>query len=415
MKTFTTTSLCVPSENYMVNIDDRIIKIKRMVDKGEYFTINRARQYGKTTTLNILAKALQAEYCVVSLDFQGIGNASFQAEEKFVKAFCRQLRKKALKINIPNTILESIIEIISRKEDQAVLDELFDVISQWCDISDKPVVMIIDEVDSATNNQVFLDFLAQLRLMYLERKDDPTSNAFQSVILAGVTDVKNLKRKIRPEEAHKFNSPWNIAADFNIDMSLSANGIAGMLDEYENDHHTGMNTSQVAQEIYDYTNGYPFLVSRICQIIDTEFSDEWSVFGVSEAVKHILLEKNTLFDSLMGKVYDNEPLSELLQRILFGGERVPYNPDSIPEEDGEMYGFIKRDSGALVISNRIFETRIYNYFLNLTEVKDSPISRSGFNSQEQIIENGHLIAIQKINNRCHTNDTTQGNLIEPHK
>ena len=28
---------------------------------------------------------------------------------------------------------------------------------------------------------------------------------------------------------------------------------------------------------------------------------------------------------------------------------------------------------------------------------------------------GTFIAIQKINNRCHTNDTTQGNLIEPHK
>ena len=390
MKTFTTTGVCVPSVNYMVNIDDRIEKIKKMVDRGEYFTINRARQYGKTTTLSFLAKALRAEYCVASLDFQGIGNASFSTEERFVKAFCRQLRKKAVKINIPDTILESLIEIIDRKEDKAVLDELFDIITRWCEISDKPVVMIIDEVDSATNNQVFLDFLAQLRLMYLENKDDPTNSAFQSVILAGVTDVKNLKRKIRPEDAHKFNSPWNIASDFNIDMSLSSRGIAGMLDDYENDHHTGMNTQQIAQEIYDYTSGYPFLVSRICQLIDGSEAPEWTVAGVSDAVKRILLETNTLFDSLMGKIYDNEPLCELLQRILFGGERVPYNPDNVPSMDGEMYGFVKRESGALVISNRIFETRIYNYFLNLTEVKDSPISRSGSNSKEQIIENGRL-------------------------
>lgn len=26
--------------------------MKRMVDEGEYFTINRARQYGKTTTID---------------------------------------------------------------------------------------------------------------------------------------------------------------------------------------------------------------------------------------------------------------------------------------------------------------------------------------------------------------------------
>ena len=81
MKTFTTTGLCVPSMNYMVNIDDRIEKIKVMVDRGDYFTINRARQYGKTTTLFLLAKRLQPEYYVLSLDFQGIGNASFETEE----------------------------------------------------------------------------------------------------------------------------------------------------------------------------------------------------------------------------------------------------------------------------------------------------------------------------------------------
>ncbi len=48
--------------------------------------------------------------------------------------------------------------------------ELFSVLTDWCEKSEKPVVMIIDEVDTATNNQVFLDFLAQLRLQYLERE-----------------------------------------------------------------------------------------------------------------------------------------------------------------------------------------------------------------------------------------------------
>ena len=87
------------------------------------------------------------------------------------------------------------------------------------------------------------------------------------MILAGVTDVKHLKSKIRPEDRHKFNSPWNIASDFDIDMSLSIDGIRGMLDEYEADHHTGMNTGEVAAAIRKYTNGYPYFVSRICQLM----------------------------------------------------------------------------------------------------------------------------------------------------
>ena len=121
-------------------------------------------------------------------------------------------------------------------------------------------------MDSATNNQVFLDFLALLRDAYLDREDQgiPT---FHSVILAGVTDVKHLKARIRPDEVHRVNSPWNIAADFNIDMSLSAEGIRGMLDEYEADHNTGMDTTAMAQAIRAYTSGYPYLVSRLCQLM----------------------------------------------------------------------------------------------------------------------------------------------------
>ncbi len=50
-KVFNTTGLCVPEKHYMVNIDKRLRDIKVLVDEENYFTINKARQYGKTTTL----------------------------------------------------------------------------------------------------------------------------------------------------------------------------------------------------------------------------------------------------------------------------------------------------------------------------------------------------------------------------
>lgn len=80
-----------------------------------------------------------------------------------------------------------------------------------CRQSERPIVLIIDEVDQSSNNQVFLDFLAQLRGYYLKRDKYPT---FQSVILAGVHDVRNLRQKIRADEEHRHNSLWNIAASF---------------------------------------------------------------------------------------------------------------------------------------------------------------------------------------------------------
>ncbi len=40
----------------MVNLSERLVEITKLVDAGKYFTINRARQYGKTTTLVASAK-----------------------------------------------------------------------------------------------------------------------------------------------------------------------------------------------------------------------------------------------------------------------------------------------------------------------------------------------------------------------
>lgn len=53
----------------MVDLSKRLEQIREMVDRGEYFTINRARQYGKTTTLHALGDFLGNDYTVVSLDF----------------------------------------------------------------------------------------------------------------------------------------------------------------------------------------------------------------------------------------------------------------------------------------------------------------------------------------------------------
>lgn len=71
----------------MVDINSRVKEIYHMVDEGDYFTIHRARQYGKTTILTALAKALTKDYLVVSMDFQALGNDSFQKETIFSLTF----------------------------------------------------------------------------------------------------------------------------------------------------------------------------------------------------------------------------------------------------------------------------------------------------------------------------------------
>ena len=396
MKQFNTTAVCIPSKHYMVDLSERVKEIRKLVDGGKYFTINRARQYGKTTTIDALETDLKNDYSVLSLDFQKLSDASFKTEEKFVKAFCRQLIKKKKKADISDRVEQKLQDIIDRKENLAVLDELFDVLDSWCEGSEKRIVMIIDEVDTATNNQVFLDFLAQLRADYLEQEKDPDDKTFQSVILAGVTDVKHLKSKIRPGDGHKENSPWNIAADFDIDMSLSETGIKGMLDEYEVDHHTGMDTAAIAKSIREYTNGYPFLVSRICQLIDEDISktmnlsDAWTGRGIDEAVKLLLAENNTLFQSLTKNLNNYPELKAAIRSILMEGTKLTWNPDQEDIVQMQMYGLIRNDSNTVRIANRIFETRLYNLFLSDEELKNNVFAREGELAKNQFITDGKL-------------------------
>lgn len=396
-KKFNVSADCKPQLHYMVDLSERLEKIKTMIDAGEYFTVNRARQYGKTTTLKALERFLENEYLVVAIDFQMVSYSDFEKEELFVEAFSREVLDAAEgKEEIPQEIRDGLALLADGKSERRTLSGLFRYLSKWCGQSVKKLVLIIDEVDSASNNQVFLDLLAQLRGYYINRDRKPT---FQSVILAGVYDVKNLKRKMAADGEEKMNSPWNIAADFLIDMSFSVKDIEGMLFDYENDNRTGMSIRKMAQMLYDYTDGYPFLVSRLCKLIDEHvagdavFSDKssaWTKEGMLEAVNILLHEKNTLFDSLIGKIDAYMELREMIHALLFRGQSILYNPDDGITELAMMFGFVKIEDGNVRVANRIFETRLYNYFLTTARVQGSDMYKAATLDKNQFVENGHL-------------------------
>lgn len=395
-RTFNTTGVCNPEQHYMVDLAERLAQVRILVDAGNYFTINRARQFGKTTTLNALAGYLNHEYFVVSMDFQmQMSNAKFKNENSFALAFAKafiasfRVNKKS-EGSVYEAAISRFAESFSTAPDSYELVELFQALSALCGDLPEDVVLMIDEVDSATNNQVFLDFLAQLRGYYINRSRFAT---FKSVILAGVCDIKNLKRKLRPDEEHKDNSPWNIAADFDIDMSFSPVQIREMLESYEDDHKTGMDIQNMAQEIYAYTNGYPYLVSRLCQLLDNQVTSSsakgaWSRNNLLEAVRNLVKESNSLFDDMAKKVKDYSELKTLLYDILFCGRSVPYNLGTELVSIGTMFGFLKDDAGQVAISNRIFEIWFYNLFIAEEAINSDTYQAGQKNKNQFVDENG---------------------------
>lgn len=376
-KVFNTSGVCIEDKHYMVNIDKKLKEIIRLIQQDKYFVINRPRQYGKTTTLNKLEKILKSRYKVLSLDFEMM-SSSFESEE----IFCMAMSKK----------LSDCIgyEVESSK----LLVELADRISHVTE--NETVILMIDEVDKISNQKLFLNFLGVLRSLFLARATGKRST-FKSVVLVGVHDIKNLKLKFRDGTDTRYNSPWNIATNFNVDMSFNSNEIATMLTEYSNDNKLDFDIETLSNEIYKFTSGYPFLVSRVCQVVDENIVREskrnWTIKDIERAIKILLNESNTLFDDLIKNLENNPELFEYMYSILVLGIPRVFNISNPIINLGYMYGYlIKSEEGTVQVSNQILKEYVYNYMVS----KADNYKMSEYNFKNNFVTDDNGLDMERV-------------------
>jgi hypothetical protein len=157
-KKFNTTGVCVPDLHYMVDIKNKLNIIETMVHRGGYFVINRPRQYGKTTTMYMLEQTLKNEYLIISISFEGIGDSIFSTEAEFSTRFLKILARS---VKLQDKEISDFIMELSKTADnfEALSYDITDIVDE----SDRPVILLIDEVDKNSNNQLFLGFLGLLR------------------------------------------------------------------------------------------------------------------------------------------------------------------------------------------------------------------------------------------------------------
>jgi len=390
-KEFNITGTCIPEKHYMADTREKLDAIETLITQGKYFTINRPRQYGKTTTMYLLGQQLKDSYAIIQTSFEGVGDTVFETEENFCKEIFGIL---ADGIYRENTTLKHML--LASEHGLKTLNEVSRAISALGGKTDKEIELMIDEVDKSSNNQLFLNFLGMLRNKYLARNEGKDLT-FHSVILAGVHDIKNLKLKLRPDAEKKFNSPWNIAIDFDIDMRLHHEEIVPMLDDYAQEHGLTMDATALSGRLYYYTNGYPFLVSKLCKIIDEKIVGQtkrtWILDDIEQAVTIILKEKNTLFDDLIKNLEHNEEMYRLVYDILVEGEDVTFNIDNPVIDQGTMYGILRSIDGKIRIDNRIFEERIYNYMSSKIETSTS---MKGYNFRDNVLTDTGNLDMERV-------------------
>ena len=359
-KRFNVTGLCFPDEHFMADVSDKMSQVLSMAEYGDYFIINRPRQYGKTTTLYTVSNLLRktGDYIVLNMSFEGVGDLFFEEEVNFSKGFVGLLAKyaSAYAPELEDWLLETAPKIEN-------LDSLDNMITKLVNKTDKKVVILIDEVDKSSNNQLFISFLAMLRNKYLERRSFKT---FHSVILAGVHDVKSLKLKLRPDQEAKYNSPWNIATDFKVDMNLQVHEMIPMLEDYVQERNTPMDTKAIAEHLFYYTSGYPFLVSKLCKIVDEELMPSqamkaWTNELIDEAAQILIKDNNTNFETLAKNLENNEKLYRLVYQVAIDGEKLQYNTFDPTINFAVLYGIFVNRNNNLTIHNRIYQEVIADY------------------------------------------------------
>ena len=361
MKEFNITGRCYINQHYMINTSTKLNEILLLVEKVHYFTINRPRQYGKTTMLYNIAQTLRAnkEYFAVTLSFEGLGDSFFLDEKNLASGFIGLL-KNACEL-YENAYWQPFFK--DNGQNITTLSALSDFITAFVRYSQRKIVILIDEVDQSSNNELFVHFLAMLRHKYLVRDEIPT---FHSVILAGVHDVKNLKLKLRPNEIAKYNSPWNIATDFKVDMNFYPHEIRPMLDEYATDKALDIDSQAVAERIFYYTSGYPFLVSKLCKIFDEDLLPQKTIKSlqiedIDTAAKLLISENNTNFESLTKNIENNPELYDFIYQIAIENIRMPFVLQDPIIQLGVLYGIFSGQNNSVKIHNRIYNELIINF------------------------------------------------------
>jgi hypothetical protein len=364
-KEFNTEVTCDPKLHYMVDTTNKMKVFKRLIDRKKYFTINRARQFGKSTSLKWIYTHLNGEYLVVSLSFEDTEDSDWESPSTFYHFFCRYMIKAFQSDALTKDETNAKFWEEAQNFEKPGIKDLSDKITDFCKSVPKQVVVLIDEVDKSLNNQLFLNFLSMLRKKYIDRDKQGDNSTFWSVVLAGVYDIKSMKVKIRPEEEHKYNSPWNVAADYKLDMTFNPQEISTMLADYESENHIGFDINEISQEIYKYTSGYPVLVSGVCKEIEENLDRDWTKNGVQEAAKNIIAKKSNLSESMINNLAKYPKLKAFIRAVLMENFSIPLDVNNPTMDFANMFSIIKANKdGRVEIHNLIFQQILINHFIS---------------------------------------------------
>ena len=314
-----------------------LAELRQLIDLRRYFVLHAPRQTGKTSALLALQALLntEGEYRCVYVNVEA-GQAMRDDVKAATQVILSQMARQARRTG--DEYLTKAWPGIFAEHGSGALGE---ALSRWAQAEDKPLVLLIDEIDALVGDSL-LSVLRQLRADYPHRPE----RFPQSVVLCGVRSANTMVAG---------GSAFNIKAESLRMGDFSRDEVRALLGQHVEE--TGQSFADGALEaMWAQTQGQPWLVNALAYEtcfrgdLATDRSRAVTEADVLEAMERLILRRDTHLDQLTDKLRENR-VRRVIEPLLVGGDGFESTADDI--EYAQDLGLIARDA-PLRMANPIY-------------------------------------------------------------
>ena len=353
MRFFDTAGPIKPEINYYIPPLERLDldEVLLLIEQQRYFVMHAPRQTGKTSALLALRDELNGsgQYRCVYVNVE-IGQSAREDVAAAMRAILGQMALEAEFVLSDLTLREISLDTLEAFGPHQALQG---TLSRWAAADDKPLVLLIDEIDALIGDTL-LAVLRQLRAGYPDRPQHYP----QTVVLCGVRDVRDYRIQSTAENAIiAGGSAFNIRAESLRLGDFSPDEVQALLAQHT--ETTGQVFAEDARNgVWHLTQGQPWLVNALAyeacfrNKAGRDRSRPIMAEAIRDARDQLILRRETHLDQLTDKLQE-ERVRRVVEPLLSGAERS----EAIPLDDVEYVrdlGLIARRA-PIAIANPIYQ------------------------------------------------------------
>ena len=114
------------------------------------------------------------------------------------------------------------------------------------------------------------------------------------------------------------------------------------------------------------------------------------------AVTRLLAQSNTNFEHVIKQLENSPDLYELIEDIVLFDQTISYNEDNLLIHLGGLYGMLVRRGNEIVIHNRIYRERIYNYLSTNLALREASEMRKAPQLRDQFLRPDQTLDMERV-------------------